>query len=179
MVYIAIKRAAPHGLSQEREAAAAALHELISKHAPELVPYTVAHTNAGRPYIAGGENTDISISHTDGYAACALITGEGKRVGVDIEKVKRSRPGVAKKYFTPEEQNLLFSLDEKDAAVLFTKLWTKYEARSKYLGGGLADMRKKSDAYIDCFTFGGEDEGEFVVSVCTKKKEETNVVFLP
>ncbi len=179
MVYIAIKRAAPHGLSQEREAAAVALHELISKHAPELIPYTVAHTDAGRPYIAQAENIDISISHTDGYAACALITGEGQRVGVDIEKVKTSRPGVAKKYFAPEEQDLLFSLDGTDAARHFTKLWTKYEAKSKYLGGGLADMRKKADAYIDCFTFKGEDEGEFAVSVCTKKKEETKVVFLP
>lgn len=178
MIYIGIKRAASDDIASQREAATAVLRKLISDCSPEYLEYTLSHDEAGRPYISDAKNTDISVSHSGTYAACALIAGKTKRVGIDIEKVKESKTKVAKRFFTPEENERISSLGEAEAAREFAKIWTRYEAKSKYLGRGLADIRKKADVYFDSFFFEGDDGCEYALSVCSKEKEETGVAFM-
>ena len=173
MVFVKVKKTASSSIGSQREAASKALFELISTHAPDLIPYETAHTDMGRPYIKDAANVDISISHTDELALSALIMGEGKRVGADIEKIKRANLRIAKKYFTEEEYTYLSALSDDDAAREFTLLWTAYEAKSKYLGGGFADIRKNADLYTESIVF----EEKYAISICTNKKEDINYTF--
>ncbi len=166
-----------HRLALARTAAACALHKLIKAHAPELIPYEIAYTEQGRPYILGAKNLDISISHAgEEYAAAALCIGESARVGIDMEEIKKANLRIAKKYFSKEENEHLSSLQKKDAAAEFTKLWTKYESKAKYLGGGLADMRKGSQAYVYTTVFDGNLGGKYALSVASKEKEEIEII---
>ncbi len=170
MIYLKIKKTESDTLEAQRRAAKEALDGLISDHAPQLMPYEIEHTDMGRPYIKGADNIDISISHTREYAACALSFNGN--IGIDIEKTVKANMRVAKKYFREEEFEHISALSEEDAANAFTALWTKYEAKAKYLGGGFADMRKDADAYVHTFTFNGDDGNEYALSVCTKEKED-------
>ena len=162
-------------LAHVRTTAAFILHRLIKAHAPEMIPYEIAYTELGRPYIVGAKNIDISVSYAGDYAAVALFVGDGSRVGIDIEQIKKSNTGLAKKYFTEEENIRLSSLSKKESADEFSKLWTRYESKAKYLGGGLADMRKAADVYIYTTVFDGDFGGTYALSVCTYKEESIDI----
>lgn len=162
-------------LAHLRTTAAFILHRLIKAHAPELIPYEIAYTELGRPYIVGAGNINISVSYAGDYAAVAIFVGGGSRVGIDMEQIKKSNLGIAKKYFTEEENKYLSSLSKDESDTEFFKLWTRYECKAKYLGGGLADMRKDADVYIYTTVFDGDFGGKYALSVCTNKEESIDI----
>lgn len=84
----------------------------------------------GKP--VGGEGF-FSISHSGEHVVCAV---SDRPVGVDVEKIRASRPKVAQKYFTGEEQR---GLTEDDAR--FWHIWTGKEALCKLSGEGLAGLK--------------------------------------
>ena len=162
-------------LEHVRTAAALILHRLIKEHAPWLVPYEIAYTDLGRPYIAGAKSIDFSISYADNCAAVALCIGEKARIGIDIEKVAKAKLGVAKKHFTDEENDLLASLSAKETDEEFTKLWTRYESKAKYLGGGLADIRKDAAVHIHTELFEDDLGNRYALSVCSENENKISI----
>ena len=63
-------------------------------------------------------------------------------VGVDIECIRPYDEGIAKRFFTKEEQEFIRFAQDKDEN--FTQIWTTKEAYGKFTGGGVADGLKFS-----------------------------------
>ncbi len=92
----------------------------------------------GKPYVQAA-HFHYNISHGGDYVVIAY--GE-REVGVDVEPIKtRSQAwAVARKHFTPDEQQRLFahSIGSAEFDAAFTLLWTRKESYVKYTGQGLA-----------------------------------------
>jgi 4'-phosphopantetheinyl transferase len=95
----------------------------------------------GKPRLGGEQATGalcFNLSHTDDRAILAL--SPGAEVGVDIELVRGDlefRP-MARRFFSPREQEEFFGLDEGEQLAAFFRCWTRKEACLKGFGGGLA-----------------------------------------
>lgn len=92
----------------------------------------------GKPHLPGSE-LDFSISHSGALAAIAVA--RGRRVGVDVERVRRRTDvlGIAGSAFSPAERLEIEALpsDEERRAAFF-RCWTRKEAYLKARGVGLA-----------------------------------------
>ena len=98
-----------------------------------------------KPYI---ENSVIhfNISHCEDWVVCAI---HNKPIGVDIEKIRPVNLKIAKRFFTADEQNYVFSgipkeedfdkTADSDMLKRFFEVWTGKEAYLKYKGTGITD----------------------------------------
>lgn len=93
------------------------------------------YTLQGKPFIEGREDLHFNLSHSGKYVVIAFGDSE---VGVDVEKIPEDpdKLKIARRYFTRDEQDYVFS-SEDDALLRFTEIWTKKESFLKYLGTGL------------------------------------------
>ena len=88
----------------------------------------------GKPALAGRCDVDVSLSHSDGYAACGVLVGKGQ-IGVDVEEYGRLTEERAnrmrERYFdnVQGEKNLPVTQD-------FVRMWTLREAVCKLDGLG-------------------------------------------
>lgn len=108
------------GRSLSRPLLAAAVRQLWDREPlPEL-----ERSPRGKPEFAVWPGHWLSLSHSEGYALCAL-SDEGP-VGVDIEVVRPHRAGLPQYAMTPRE------LEEFDGSWEgFTRVWTLKEAWCK------------------------------------------------
>ncbi len=89
---------------------------------------------SGKPFLDGDVPLFFSLSHSGVWAMCALSSGP---VGCDIERTGRYRPGLAERFFTAEEREVLRP-DEPGAKERFARLWTRKESLAKAAGCGLS-----------------------------------------
>jgi 4'-phosphopantetheinyl transferase len=93
----------------------------------------------GKPEVAGDEASlglRISLSHTRGFAVCA-VSSVGL-VGVDVEHAGRKAPlRISETCFAPAEREALAALPEADRGGRFFEHWTLKEAFLKAVGLGL------------------------------------------
>ncbi len=95
-----------------------------------------AEDRNGRPYLqAAPEGFDFNLSHTEGLAVCAFSTRG--RVGVDVERVRRSDFSDYAFLFTDEERRGVENAESREEE--FFRLWTMKEAVVK--ADGLAFLR--------------------------------------
>ena len=96
-------------------------------------PLPQIHTGPrGKPYFAGSD-LHFSISHTKGYAFCALSE---KNIGIDAEEKDRNiQASLAEKILSPSEKKRFDAAEDKHAALL--KLWVLKEAAGKLTGEGI------------------------------------------
>lgn len=99
----------------------------------------------GRPRLqpgpSGRTTCDFNLSHSGGRLALAVC--RGLRVGVDIERVDRTRPleALARRYYTADEQALLNAHAGTDAyAECWYRIWTTKEAHAKARGVGVRGL---------------------------------------
>lgn len=80
----------------------------------------------------------LSISHTDQWAAVALSTETGSRVGIDIVESQSARLSGLSFWLTPGEQELLATSANTNAmpTVTLALLWSIKEATYKAVTGG-------------------------------------------
>jgi 4'-phosphopantetheinyl transferase len=94
----------------------------------------------GKPEIGGAEGSlglAVSLSHTRGFAVCAV--SDGGQVGVDVEHAHRKPPlRISESCFAPAERRALDGLPESDRPGRFFEYWTLKEALLKAIGLGLA-----------------------------------------
>ena len=121
-----------------------------------------------------------NISHGGDYVVIAYGKTE---IGVDIEPIIENdrRIALAKRFFTPWEQDFLACSDTAEAATRFTILWTRKESYVKYTGVGLSqglqsfsvDVALPQGSIVDargerlplcCHSFLTEDQ--HVISLC-------------
>ena len=92
----------------------------------------VARTGAGKPWFPELPRLFFNLSHSGGLILC----GVGRApLGVDIERLRPRRPGLAR-YVLSELEFAWFQHRGGDWGSLYT-LWTLKEAKVKCLGTGL------------------------------------------
>lgn len=127
----------------------------------------ILRTSKGKPYFKNAP-LEFSVSHTGGLWVCLM---DSSPVGVDVQKIRTcQREKIAKRYYTPDEQEYAASLGEAG----FFQIWARKEAYVKYTGEGITENMKffstlKSDsvAFVD-FDLCQGVKG----SCCMKEKRE-------
>lgn len=87
----------------------------------------------GRPELRNAGGLDCNLSHTGAVAAIALA--RGRRVGVDVETVRRDTPvgRLAQRFFPADQAGHVGADPER-----YYRLWTRKEACVKAVGGRMA-----------------------------------------
>lgn len=95
-----------------------------------------------KPYLTDG-SVQFSVTHSGNLWMVSLAPASVP-VGLDLQKHKAVySPGVAKRYFHPEEQALLETAKAAGTdTALFFELWCARESYAKYTGDGVAAMDK-------------------------------------
>ncbi|MDO5505229.1 MAG: 4'-phosphopantetheinyl transferase superfamily protein [Pseudoxanthomonas suwonensis] len=98
----------------------------------------------GRPCLQvdvdGDGIPDIDLNWSHSGELLLLAMGEGQRVGIDVERVRR-RPralDIARRFFHPDEVQWLQAQASDALAAAFTRLWCAKEALLKAHGRGIA-----------------------------------------
>lgn len=126
----------------------------------------------GKPYLPDS-GLCFNLSHSGNFAAAVFSKAEA---GIDIEKPGRSRTGVARRFFRPEEEVYLQKQPVSEQAAVFAELWTRKESYIKAVGEGmrlpLTDFSVLSDRMEENggwnFATFHEAEG-YVLSVCCRQ----------
>jgi 4'-phosphopantetheinyl transferase len=92
-------------------------------------------TDQGKPFLAGSD-LRFNLSHTAGLIACSFSPRE---VGIDVQKIEPERPWAltARRFFTAEEIDYLFSCPDHSRERIFYQIFTMKEAYVKAAGVGL------------------------------------------
>ncbi len=94
----------------------------------------IGYTDKEKPFLQSYPNIHFNISHSGRWVVIAFSS---KKVGVDIEKVRKINFGIAKRFYSDEEQKQLFLQTDKKQLDYFFDLWTLKESYLKALGTGL------------------------------------------
>ena len=124
-----------------------------------------AVNNFGKPYLLNAPSFHFNISHT--RSAFVAAVGDSP-LGVDIEKMNKADPDVARKVFTADEYAYVFSSDDsKD--IRFNEVWTEKESYVKWTGEGWSSDPFKIDVLSEPIAFQTATlkiRG-YVVSICS------------
>lgn len=90
----------------------------------------------GKPEIRGSD-LKFNVSHSHDLALYGFMRHHD--IGVDVEYVKKSRDleGIAKRFFSRQEQVLLEEVPQHEYEYAFYTIWTRKEAYIKATGQGL------------------------------------------
>lgn len=91
--------------------------------------YEIEYRENSKPYLKGRDDIYFNLSHSKEMAICVLSPYE---VGCDIEAIGEAREKIARRYFTQEEQEFVFSKENG-----FFRMWTLKESFLKVTGKGL------------------------------------------
>ncbi|MFJ8657577.1 4'-phosphopantetheinyl transferase family protein [Streptomyces rochei] len=132
-------RRTPDAAVRYRFAAARLLIKYTAAAALDTPPeyLDLAYRLAGRPYLRGFDQIELSLSHTGDVLAVGLSrTG---RIGVDVEPADRfvRLDLLRRQILTPVEEQEIAELPESRRGPHVLRLWTLKEAYSKALGQGL------------------------------------------
>ncbi len=171
MIYLSLKSCPPCS-SEQRETSKAQIRELLGSlgYDPELLK----KNDKGRPVLLS-EDADVSISHTSGMCAAAVLTEKdvdgsftfklpmsGNTIGIDIEQIP-DQPDV-KRYRRIAKRFL--GTDNIDDAFEFFRLWTRKEAYGKMVGDGFFS-KEGIPCHISTYTV-KTDNRSFILSISVK-----------
>lgn len=91
----------------------------------------VEYTKEGKPFLHDNP-VYISLSHTAGYAACA-VSNTG--VGIDIQDMSEGNMNIMKRFYTTEEKEYITqAVTQKEKEKRFYEIWCRKEAFIKVFG---------------------------------------------
>lgn len=90
---------------------------------------------SGKPALAQETGLHFNLSHTADHAALAVA--DGFALGIDIEQPRTIDPGVAERFFAPNENAALRQTPPSAWNAAFFRCWTRKEAYVKAVGDGL------------------------------------------
>jgi 4'-phosphopantetheinyl transferase len=93
----------------------------------------------GKPHVSNKEKIHFSISHSHEWVVCAV---SNTPVGIDVEKIHKHDPGIAKRFFHEKECEYIESLPDSSKDNAFFELWTLKESYIKAIGKGLSQPLK-------------------------------------
>lgn len=113
----------------------------------------------GKPNPGGYHGIHFNISHSGLWVVAATSIAP---VGVDVERMRKVPEGVAYRFFSQTEQNLLNKAhDETEKAQIFFTLWTLKESFIKAIGKGLSKS-------LNTFTILQQQNGEYYLEPDTE-----------
>lgn len=90
----------------------------------------------GKPSLRDHPDIHFSLSHSGDYAICSI--GETP-VGSDIEHIRPGRLNVADRFFTPEEKDFMYAVqDGEEITRRMFRIWTMKESFLKVTGRGMS-----------------------------------------
>ncbi len=94
------------------------------------------YSEYGKPYLKGKENLYFNISHSRNYVVCAFSNQE---VGIDIQVHRKGKGNIVRRFFPPEDQQLMERLvrEGADPERIFFRMWAVKEAYMKLTGEGM------------------------------------------
>lgn len=113
---------------EQSAAAELAICAAMKNSGRPFAPSDYAYKESGQPTIQNGH---ISISHTEGYAACAIAR---EPVGIDVEREHTFSKAAAKRILFPQEELLR---ESANADELLSRIWTVKESFLKMTGEGI------------------------------------------
>jgi 4'-phosphopantetheinyl transferase len=115
------------------------------------------YSSKDKPSLAQSHSADglsFNISHSG--AVILLAFTRRREVGVDVEEIRRDFEveAIARRFFSPHEQNELAALPKEKRFEAFFRCWTRKEAYIKATGDGLSLPLHQFDVSI---AFGSQD----------------------
>jgi 4'-phosphopantetheinyl transferase len=107
------------------------LGQALATAPPDLA---LAESDNGKPFVPGAP-LRFNLSHSHDWALLAI--GPAIEIGIDLEAIAPPEPGLAERFFAPEEAEALARLRAEELAIAFTRVWTRKEAVVKAIGAGL------------------------------------------
>ena len=97
----------------------------------------LAVTEAGKPFLPGRTDFHFNLSHSGHWV---FIAWDSRPLGIDVEMLQMSESNeqLARRFFSPDEQDYLFDVQNQERALRFFELWTKKESYLKYQGTGIS-----------------------------------------
>jgi 4'-phosphopantetheinyl transferase len=117
------------------------LRTILSRYtATDPGEIAISYDMHGKPFLSspcGPSEIAFNVSHAGDIALIAVARGRG--IGIDIEQIRKHAryAEVARRFFSPHEQNVLDSTPETEREKMFVVLWTRKEACVKASGLGL------------------------------------------
>ncbi|MBR1626078.1 MAG: 4'-phosphopantetheinyl transferase superfamily protein [Bacteroidales bacterium] len=140
--------------------------------------FTIAKEEKGKPYFKYNDKVHFSVTDSKDYIAVAVCD---KRIGIDIEYLRKDKMHIAERYFHPNETAYLHNVTKEFSDAAFTQLWTIKEAYVKMTGTGIAGNFITKDLTPESFDYNQDfyrynshivsyfdTATEFFVSICTK-----------
>lgn len=90
----------------------------------------------GKPFLKSHPEIQYNISHAGDYVVCAI--GRQIPLGIDVEVMKPIDSGIAKRFFTPAENEYINLKPTELQIEAFYSVWTKKESYIKMSGKGLS-----------------------------------------
>jgi 4'-phosphopantetheinyl transferase len=95
------------------------------------------YTAHGKPYL--DHNTDLFFNASDSQNLAIYALTLNREIGVDVEYMKKiDYLGIAERFFSPNEFQVLKNLPEDQKKQAFFNCWTRKEAFIKAIGEGLS-----------------------------------------
>ena len=113
------------------------LRKLLAREGIRAIP---ERAPSGQPVLPGSE-AFVSISHCDDRVVCAVSSAP---VGIDIEKLRPVRDGMAQRVCTPEE--LAYAGQDMTR---FFEIWTAKESYFKMKGTGITNFQAVNTLTLD------------------------------
>lgn len=113
------------------------------------------------------EALHFNLSHSGRYVICAV--GEGE-IGCDIQKIRPCRESMVRRFFAPDEQEYILSVQGKERDERFILLWSRKESFLKMTGEGLT----REPGELSCLSGTGFYERrleEYMICVCCSDAE--------
>ncbi len=128
--------------------------------------HEINHDENGKPFLKSTEY-EISISHSDKYAAVYLV--QGKSAGIDIQKIK---PDIGRgiDFFLNDGEQLWV---DKTDFILINILWSAKESVYKY--AGVKDLDPRNNMSVNPFQ--AKSEGDIVVNFGKENLEMISIQY--
>ncbi len=96
--------------------------------------FSVGYQKGGKPFLTDYPEVHFNVSHSGDYVCCAV--GD-KPVGIDIQRHTPVREGIAKRFFTLQDNRQLLLCDAGQREKLFFRMWSIKESYIKLTGKGI------------------------------------------
>ena len=144
------------------------------------------HNKYGKPFLEDMDNLYFNLSHAGNKIACAI---DSREVGIDVERVKDIDLDIGKRFFTPNEYELIKLQNESNQLDFFYNIWTLKEAYVKAKGKGLSiPLDSFEFEYNDGkFQLSGENKvyncfqykiHDYIMSICSKSNKVDRYVYM-
>ena len=133
----------------------------------------IRHDKNGKPYLKNREGVFFNLSHSQGFAACAIGDRE---VGVDIQSIRPYHEKAARRAFSCGEMAAIAAADEREKDYWYSVFWAQKESIWKLKGTGMefhaSDREKEMPEPVRTRSWTFEREGQmYALAVSTFEGE--------